>query len=443
MRKLCPFCLACCIVSVYILLLGCLTGLIWIAVDPGGLRPKLRVVLPEYEAATNILAPFGPGFERELLAHFQKDFDCTFQYLTVTDSPAALEMLRTGKADMAVGFSGSVCEAADIFSGPDYHRASVVTVNLPPLADTLPLAPGKQEALREYIPGLYALDARSWTLWAAFTPALSRKDSGNALVLPTESRLLSYRWFWRKDLGEAAHALARFWKQRTLSGDRLLARLEERYYSYLPSDPDRYEVLDFLSILRHRLPRYRDMIADAVRDTKLDPLLFVAVVIQESRLDERTVSVTGVRGIMQLTQETARHLGVNRLNPAEALRGGARYLEQLWSSLDAQELDPWDRWFFTLAAFNQGPHRLRGARELSRRMGGSGRTWQEIKHVFPLLANPRYASLVNQRTCRGREAVRYVEQVRWLYHLLRSLVALDRPEAQHLAPLLRVSLWSS
>ncbi len=48
---------------------------------------------------------------------------------------------------------------------------------------------------------------------------------------------------------------------------------------------------------------------------------------QESHWDPKATSPTGVRGIMMLTKATAKQMKVsNRLDPAQSIKGGARYL---------------------------------------------------------------------------------------------------------------------
>jgi membrane-bound lytic murein transglycosylase F len=169
----------------------------------------------------------------------------------------------------------------------------------------------------------------------------------------------------------------------------------------------------------------------------IDPLFLAAVIYQESRFNARARSRTGVRGLMMITQATAEDLDVaDRLDPEQSIRGGAAYLRELWERLEPLGLEPWDRWFLALAAYNQGINHLRDAVELSRRMGGSGETWRDVKKVFPLLAWQKYYSQAKYGYTRGYEAVTYVDSIRYFYYILHGFVVLGRPEAEHLGPLL-------
>ena len=287
------------------------------------------------------------------------------------------------------------------------------------------------------------IDGDTWRLWQPF---VAEPTAGRATGKP-----LSYRWHWRGDDAPLAPRLAEFWRMRMAPADTLLDDLTERYFGFLPESlgvsedgdyagtsgyADIFDLMDLMTVVAEKLPGHAPAISRASAQSGIDPLLLSAVIFQESRFDTSARSKTGVRGIMQLTQSTALLLKVNRMNPSQSIRGGARYLRMLWESLDDLNLDPWDRWFFTLAAFNQGPGHLRDAIKLNRDLGGTGRTWRELKDTFPKLARPRYHVRTRYGYCRGYEAVAFVESVRYYYYILNGLVALSRPEAEHLAPLL-------
>ncbi len=93
---------------------------------------------------------------------------------------------------------------------------------------------------------------------------------------------------------------------------------------------------------------FRDLIARYAQQNGLDPALVQAVVAVESQFDPRAVSPAGAKGLMQLTEATARHLGVrDPFDPAENLRGGTAYLARLLQKYRDPAL--------ALAAYNAGP----------------------------------------------------------------------------------------
>ena len=76
--------------------------------------------------------------------------------------------------------------------------------------------------------------------------------------------------------------------------------------------------------------RYARHIYEAARLTKLEPALIHAVISAESGYNPLARSRKGAAGLMQLMPDTAKRYGVlNRLDPAQSIHGGARYLRDL------------------------------------------------------------------------------------------------------------------
>lgn len=199
--------------------------------------------------------------------------------------------------------------------------------------------------------------------------------------------------------------------------DGLLARIDDRYFGHIKR-VNTAGISRFLDDMRTRLPALRRHFQAAQELTGLDWRLIAALAYQESHWDPLATSPTNVRGIMMLTEETADHLGVkNRLDPAESIRAGARYLAELIDQLPGESKPP-DRILLALAAYNLGMGHFRGAQAIARGMKRDPNSWYDMKQVLPQLARPEIAERLKSGPARGGEAVILVDNVHTYYDIL-------------------------
>jgi soluble lytic murein transglycosylase-like protein len=91
-----------------------------------------------------------------------------------------------------------------------------------------------------------------------------------------------------------------------------------------------------------------DLVREMGQRHAVDPHLLMAVIQQGSGGDPHRVGPTGAQGLMQLTPETAKRLGVAYpLNPRQNVDGGARYLKGLLAYFNENTA-------LALAAFHAG-----------------------------------------------------------------------------------------
>ncbi len=174
----------------------------------------------------------------------------------------------------------------------------------------------------------------------------------------------------------------------------------------------------YLRHIKQRMRRYQPLFEQAAFENNLDWRLLAAVAYQESNWNPRAVSPTGVRGIMMLTRNTAKQLGVSkRTDPAQSIDGGARYLKSLYKRFS--EVSEPDRTWLTLAAYNVGFGHVKDARKITIQRGGDANKWVDIKESLPLLRQRKWYKKTRYGYARGHEPVRYVENIRSYYDILR------------------------
>ena len=135
------------------------------------------------------------------------------------------------------------------------------------------------------------------------------------------------------------------------------------------------------AITRGMKPEVESLIREAANKYGVDPELALALAMQESSGDQRSISHAGAIGVMQLMPGTAKELGVNPRDLKQNIDGGVRYLAKQLKDFGGNVQD-------ALTAYNMGPggYRLykqgkRGitqesreyaGRVLGRMKGGSG-----------------------------------------------------------------------
>lgn len=201
--------------------------------------------------------------------------------------------------------------------------------------------------------------------------------------------------------------------------------------SYFDRDEEisRVDSQTFVGKVRRDLSDYQQLIEIVAKEQKMPWELLAAISYQESHWDPKATSRTGVRGMMMLTLATAEEMEVDdRTDPAQSLRGGARYFKELRRRLPDDIVEP-DRSWLALAAYNIGMGHLEDARVLTQRRGGDPHFWADIMDTLPLLEEPQHYRTLRYGYARGLEAVRYVQNIRHYFNILRWQTArAKRPE---------------
>lgn len=226
-------------------------------------------------------------------------------------------------------------------------------------------------------------------------------------------------WAFRKQSDLSLYLKAvEFFQILSLSGE--LKQLEQYYLE----QTEQFEYLDslrFIQRLQERLPEYKTYFQDAADETGLDWRLLAAISYQESHWDKDAQSFTGVKGLMMLTNQTARQHNIeDRTDPQQSIRGGALHLRQLLGNLPERITSP-DRLWLALAAYNIGRGHLEDARIITQKQGANPDHWEDVKHRLKLLADDDWHPQTRHGKARGHEPVHFVKNVRRYYDVLKSL----------------------
>lgn len=177
--------------------------------------------------------------------------------------------------------------------------------------------------------------------------------------------------------------------------------------SYLAKFHDRtlleneYNAQHFNKAVR-RLPLFEYAFKISAEEFDHDWHLLAMVGYQESHLNTKRVSPTGVQGMMMLTQDTAKQMGVkDRNDVVQSIHGGAKYLQILKKQF--AHIDASDRLWFVLASYNMGPNAVRQIQSELKAQGKNPNAWLNVyiylnEHIEE---NSRYA-----------QCLRYVTNIR-------------------------------
>lgn len=430
----------------------------------------VRVAVANIERIFPTISVWGPGFERELLNEFEAYSGSKVKITPYPTHTQAYNAIKKGKADIFIGAGFSPRQqnsAIPLKPGPIYESSPAIMLHHTrrfelrtpfELCDQEVFAPKHaniEKAFRELSLNLScspklitATDSSIFEELLEYNSDKSMRfhfvEAGNFKQLqpflhrlrPTDSfgPDLSYRWYWRSDVPGLAETGEEFWRQ--IGSNGTLAEKQELYFGFLPEETDFFELYMIRKDIREKLPLYTKYILKAADKYKLDPLFAAAVMYQESRFDPLARSRTGVRGLMQLTDSTAGFLGISsRLDPKQSTVGGIIYLKKLWKWVGRREVKGWNRWFLTLAAYNQGLGHVHDAMDVASYLSKPPKSWRSLKQVFPLLTQRKYHANTRHGYTRGYEAVDYVDSVRYYYYIFKGLSVLPGREAKYLAPL--------
>ena len=176
----------------------------------------------------------------------------------------------------------------------------------------------------------------------------------------------------------------------------------------------------FLERTDTRLPKYKLLFREAAEGVDVHWSLIAAISYQESHWNPKAISDTGVRGMMMLTQKTAKEMGIKkRTNPEASILGGANYFQKTMNRLPI-EIPKLDKIWMSLAAYNLGYKNLELARELAQSKKLDANLWSDVSLALKEILIDRYGK-ESTEFVKHDQVMKYVENISLYYTTLSIL----------------------
>ena len=180
----------------------------------------------------------------------------------------------------------------------------------------------------------------------------------------------------------------------------------------------------FADLLDSRFYKFKDLFLEAEELTNFDWEFLAAISFQESQWNPRAKSNMGVRGMMMLTQQTAKSLGItNRIDPRNSIIGGARHLADISAAINYGLTDS-DRINFALATYNLGATNINNAIaqiDIEPQL----LTWNDLKKELLVLDGDELYFKPQNGYSRGQQTIDFVERTREYALLMRVFSCKD------------------
>jgi len=405
---------------------------------------QLNVVLLNSPSTYYIGTVEPQGFEYDLIKAYADHLGVELNITTAHTVKEAIEMSKNPEVDItSASITRTPQREREFHFGPSYLEVQQqVVCNRSMLGSSkFPRDVEELEGLRivvgegtSYSDTITALQEDGYEINATFTPEYSTEElldmvsrhEIDCTIADSNIYSLNLRYFpemmqafsigdreqlaWiLSENSKALEADMYTWLNKFNSSGRL-AELKDHYYSYVLFF-DYYNTKMFYKRIQSRLPKFKKYFEEAAQRFSLPWTLLAAVSYQESHWNPKAKSFTGVRGLMMLTQNTAKLLGIdNRLDPKQSIIGGARHINQMLKFVP-EDVEGENRLKFALAAYNIGMGHVKDAQELAKSIGLNHNTWSDLKRVLPLLSQKKYYRSLKYGYARGEEPVRYVEAI--------------------------------
>lgn len=385
------------------------------------------------------------GIDAELLNQFASRYSMELRFKTYRTQEEVIAAFSRGEGDIAAARLPTLTHGEDTLSGPSIEESHLSLfclkkLNIENIRDlsertvsvrTKDLTAALRKTFETPNKGLrFRTTTHSSTRQLMMTVAQGQSDcsiledlEGSTLAQTflmiekvadlTEDQPIS--WWVRAEHRELV-TLMGIWFHKASRSDQIMQVMDR--YQLKARGLDDNDVRRFYHNLRSAFPKFVKLFKKAGAEYGVPWQMIAAVAYQESHWDPEAKSYTGVKGLMQITQDTADHLGLtDREDPTESVFGGAKYLKYLYA-MTPPSLDSKERWALTLASYNIGFAHLKDAQKLAIQKGLDSTSWRDLKKILPLLADPSYFESLQFGFARGHETVEYVDRTIAFYKLL-------------------------
>jgi len=422
---------------------------------------ELRVVTLN-SPGTYYLGAEGPqGPEYDLCAQFASDLGVALHIYSVRNVTEVRQEVSSGRAHIAAaGLAIEQAAPANAAYGPVYQRVKEhlvyrngserprdlrdaisrgyleVAANSPHAATLQRLRNADPELSWAENPDaetdelLYRLSRRQieYTIADSNEFAIGRSFHPDIAIATDINQGKSLAWLVNRQDASLLSRVTSFFS--VIESDGRLRKLLANYYD----NSQRYttpalKAREFIDNVRARLPLYEDWFKEVATEQGIDWRLLAAISYQESKWEPDATSYTGVRGLMMLTEDTARSLGVaDRLDPKQSIIGGAKYFLMVRKMVPSRIKEP-DRTWFALACYNMGFGHIEDARILTQAFGKDADKWNDVRQHLPLLTQEKYYVQAKRGYARGWEPVQFVDNIK-LYISMMDWVGAEGGLAQ-------------
>jgi len=414
-------------------------------------KKELNVIILNAPTVYYIGSDDHKGFEYDLLTSFSKSINVDLNLTVVHTKKEALELSRKGIADItAASLSVNDSRMNEFKFGPFYNSVSEQLIchnslykkGLMPKSleelSALNIMVGKESSyentlnkIKKEIPDLNfttssefsteELLAKVWkkeldcTVSNSHTFMISQRYYPELVRAMNLTKRKNLAWIIQKGDDSLNEALFRWLNKFERSGK--MAELNGFYFDFI-NIFDYYDTKVFHKRLKSTLPKYEKYFKAAGKKYSIPWIILAAQSYQESHWKPTATSFTGVRGMMMLTNNTAKLLKVkNRINAKESIYGGAKYFAMM-RKIFPKEVEGKNLWAFTLAAYNVGLGHIYDAQKLAVKLNKNPYSWNDLKTVLPLLSQKKYYKNLKYGFARGNEPVRYVDSIQHYYDMI-------------------------